>query len=103
VANDFDRYKAPELLGTHVLVGITKVDRVGKVVEQKEFHGHVVRATAREGVVIVNSAGKELNVPPDSRAFEVAEPGEYRLHSTGEIVVDPDYVATWTLTPPEDH
>jgi hypothetical protein len=103
VANDFDRYKAPELLGTRVLVGITKVDRAGKVLERKQFHGHVVRATAREGVVVVNSAGEELNLPPDSRAFEVAEPGEYPLRSTGEVVVDPDYLATWTITPPENH
>jgi hypothetical protein len=103
VTDNFDRHKAPELLGAHVLVGITRVDHAGKVIEQRQFHGHVVRASAHEGVVIVNSAGEELNLPPDSRAFEVAEPGEYRLRSTGEVVVDPDYLTTWTMAPPECH
>jgi hypothetical protein len=26
--------------------------------------------------------------------------GEYRLKSTGEVVVNPDYVASWTITEP---
>jgi hypothetical protein len=103
MARDFDSQKGPELVGSHVLVGITRVDHGGKVIEQQQFHGHVVRATAAEGVVIVNESGEEMKLPPDARAFEPAEPGEYRLRSTGEVVVDPDYLATWTITPPERH
>ena len=74
--DDFDSSTGPELLGAHVLVGITRIDRAGRVVEQSQFHGTVVRATVADGVVIVNAAGKELTLPPDSRAFEPAEPGE---------------------------
>jgi hypothetical protein len=34
------------------------------------------------------------------RAFQPAPPGEYRLKSTGEIVVDPDLLSTWTIRRP---
>lgn len=100
--NEFDVDSA-ELLGAYVVVGITRLNYGGKVVEQRQFHGRVVRATRAEGVVIVNAAGQELKLPPDGRAFTPADPGEYRLRSTGEVVVDPDYTATWTVTPPEGH
>jgi hypothetical protein len=46
MSDDFDARKAPELVGTHVLVGITRVDHAGKAIEQTQFHGRVVRATA---------------------------------------------------------
>jgi hypothetical protein len=39
-------------------------------------------------------------LPPDTRAFQKASPGEYRLKSTGEVVADPDYTAMWTLRSP---
>jgi hypothetical protein len=100
--NDFD-VEGAELLGTYILVGITCLDHGGKVVEEHQFHGRVVRATRVEGVVILTAAGEELKLPPDGRAFSPADPGEYRLRSTGEVVVDPDYTATWTVTPPERH
>ena len=103
MSNDFDVSTAPELLGAHVLVGITRIDHAGKVVDQSQFHGTVVRATAAEGVVIVNDAGRELTLPPDTRAYEPAEPGEYHLDSTGEVVVDPDYLSKWVIRPPDHH
>ena len=86
-----------------MLVGITRLNRAGKVAEQRQFHGRVARVSREEGIVIVNAAGEELKLPPDVRAFVPADPGEYRLRSTGEVVVDPDYTATWTITPPDCH
>ena len=103
MSDDFDVNTGPELLGTHVLVGITRIDHAGRVVEQSQFHGTVVRATVADGVVIVNAAGKELTLPPDSRAFEPAEPGEYCLRSSDEVVVDPDYLSRWVIRPPDRH
>jgi hypothetical protein len=100
--DNFD-VNAAELLGAHILVGITRLDRAGRVAEQRQFHGHVVRASRGEGFVIVNAFGEELRLPPDGMAFAPADPGEYRLRSTGEVVVDPDYTATWTITPPAHH
>ena len=102
MANNFDVDSA-ELLGACVVVGITRLDHGGRVVEQSQFHGRIVRATRVEGIVVVNAAGEELKLPPDRGAFIPADPGDYRLRSTGEVVVDPDYTVTWTVTPPECH
>jgi hypothetical protein len=37
-------------------------------------------------------------LPPDVRPLEESPPGEYRLRSTGQVVEDPDYLCTWTIT-----
>jgi hypothetical protein len=44
--------------------------------------------------------GELFWLPPDIRAFQDAQPGEYRLRSTGEIVVDPDFITNWTINHP---
>ena len=43
------------------------------------------------------TTGMLFRLPPVPEAFEPAEPGEYRLRSTGEIVTNPDFVAIWTV------
>ncbi len=43
------------------------------------------------------TSGGHYDLPPDVRTFEEARPGEYRLRSTGEIVVDPDFTSTWIV------
>ena len=103
MADAADEEFAAELIGTHLLVGITHVGHAGKVLSQEQFHGEVIRATIAEGVVFVDSAGKEHWVPLDREAFRPADPGTYKLRSTGEVVVDPEWVSTWTVYPPDDH
>ena len=44
--------------------------------------------------------GELLTLPPDLRPFQPAPAGSYRLRSTGEVVLDPDYLATWTIRRP---
>jgi hypothetical protein len=47
--------------------------------------------------------GEVYRLPPDLRPVTDAAPGEYRLRSTGEVIVDPDVTITWTITnPPAD-
>jgi len=46
-------------------------------------------------------AGEEYSLPPETRAFQPAEPGVYKLHSTGEEVEDPDLLCIWTVTEAE--
>lgn len=87
----------------HVLAGITKVDHAGNVVEQRQFHGRVARASTAEGVILQTASGEEIWLPPDFDSYHPADPGEYRLRSTGEVVVNPDYTATWTVWPPDRH
>lgn len=103
MSDQSDEQFAAELLGTHVLVGVTTVDRAGKVVSQRQFHGKVVKASADNGVTLLDPQGQEHWVPLSRDAFEPAEPGEYRLRSTGEVVIDPGWLTTWTVHPPDRH
>ena len=52
-------------------------------------------------VAIDRGDGAEpFTLPPESDAYSPADPGEYRLHSSGEVVSDPDYLTTWTVQSP---
>ena len=84
-------------LGKYVLVGITYLDIDGNLVEKREFHGDIVRINEREGLVIkLRNSDQEYKLPPALHTLEPASKGEYCLHSTGEIVVDPDFTTVWT-------
>jgi hypothetical protein len=98
-----DEEFAAELVGTHLLVGLTHLDQAGNVLHQEQFHGTVIRASMEEGVILVDADSREHRVPLDREAFTPADPGEYRLRSTGEVVVDPTWLTTWTVRPPERH
>ena len=90
-------------VGKHLLIGMTREDREGNVTDQKQLHGPILRMGRREGIVIRRAdTGEEYALPPDVRALFAARRGEYRLRSTGEVVVDPDFVTTWTINPHKD-
>ncbi len=42
--------------------------------------------------------GGVFRLPFDPEALKVAAPGEYRLRSTGEVVVNPDFTTVWSVT-----
>ena len=90
--------KARRLIGGRVLVGVTYVDHAGALLEQSQFHG-VIEAADRDGITVRRDDGETKWLPPDLRAFERADPGEYRLRATGEVVVDPDWLSAWTVHP----
>lgn len=88
-------------IGKHLLIGITYLDHKGTFIEQKQFHGIIVRINENEGIVIkLHNSELEYKLPPDLNSLQVAPKGEYRLRTTGEIVTDPDYMTTWTVTKP---
>ncbi len=94
---EWDQALGKALLGARVLVGITHEDQGSSWDEQ--FFGTVESATA-DGVLLSLQgarAGNRYNLPPDPRAFLPAQPGTYRLRSTGETVENPDYTASWTI------
>jgi hypothetical protein len=87
-----------EMIGRRVLVGITYLDAQGEVVDQDEFAG-IVQAV--DPLVSLDRGADELfTLPPEPDAFDRGQPGEYKLRSTGETIVDPDYVSTWTVRAP---
>ncbi len=90
------KIKYKDLLGKVLLVGITYEDADGNIKEQKQFWGTVTTAD-KSKILIEQKNGEIFSLPPDLSAIESAPEGEYRLHSTGEIVVNPDFLSTWFL------
>ena len=86
------------LIGKTILVGLTYLDSDGSELEKIQFHGVVLRADKDEGIVIKKAnSGEEFILPPDLNSIVKANPGEYCLHSSGEIVVNPELLTTWTI------
>jgi len=73
------------------------------VTRRVQMHGVIGLADSTEGVRLDLhgvKAGQTYWLPPQIDNFEPAAPGVYRLKETGEEVVDPDFVSTWTLHAP---
>jgi hypothetical protein len=99
----FDAALARTLVGKYVLIGVTYLDGDGKPTREEQVHGVVIAATAENGILFKlrgSRNGAEYRLPPDTRGFVRAQPGEYRLKSTGEVVTDPDFTCTWSVWPP---
>lgn len=99
----WDSARALSLVAKRVLIGITYCDQDDNFLEQKQLHGTIIEADAKKGFAVRLEGQREGEVywlPPDLRAFEPAKPGEYRLRSTGEVVVDPDFISTWIVNRP---
>lgn len=97
----WDDERARSLVGKRVLVGLTYRDHDGTVIETVQYHGAIVSVDAQEGVAVSRVGLDELFwLPPDLRAFEEAPRGAYRLHSTGEVVLHPDLLCSWTVRKP---
>jgi hypothetical protein len=103
----WDQSQADRLVGKYVLVGITRLASDGKTVKsQTQYHGRIVAADQASGFKIECEgafAGQTMGLPPDLRPFQPARPGQYRLRSTGEVVNDPDVLASWSIVEPLKH
>ena len=53
-------------------------------------------------MIVVGPAkrGTASCTPPDLRPFAEAAPGAYRLRSTRETIVHPDFTSTWEIRSP---
>ncbi len=99
---DFDEALAQSCVGRTIIVGLTYLDNGGEFLEQRQLHGEIISAS-REGIVIAlagKRAGEHWTMPPALEAIRSAPAGEYRFRETGEVVVDPDLMASWTITKP---
>ena len=95
-----DETKARDCVGKYILIGLSYTDEHGTVVERQQLHGRIVSADAHRGFVIElagRRSGETYSLPPDMRSFKEAQPGSYRLRSTGEIIESPDLVANWIV------
>ena len=98
----WDQEEADGLVGQLLLAGITYVAADGKTVtSQVQCWGRIV--SAEPGGIKMTCEGKvwsgeTISLPPHLAAFRTANPGEYKLRSTGETVVNPDITTSWTIT-----
>ena len=102
-APPFDQARAAALIGKYVLVGLTRADHEGRVIELQQMHGRIVSADEKRGFEVALAGqhdGKIYWLPPDTSAFRDAARGEYRLRSTGEVIIDPDVLTSWTVEAP---
>lgn len=98
----FDEEEAKSIIGKHLLVGVTHRNRSEEITGVEQFHGEIIRASREEGIIVlVSGSGEERWVPPDLSRLEPAVPANYKIKSTGEIVVNPDYLSMWTVYPQE--
>lgn len=79
-----------------LLIDLKYYEKDGVVSDQTQCWGTVIKAD-REIITIRKMDGELFSIPPDLSSIEPAEKGEYHLHSTGEIVVDPDYISSWSV------
>ena len=87
-----------ELLGKHVLIGITAVGPSGEEVDSFQTHGTVEIVDERRIGIRRVGLPELFGLPPAPELFEPAEPGVYTLEATGEELQDPDYLVTVTVT-----
>jgi hypothetical protein len=101
----WDQKAADAAIGKIALVGVTYLAADGVTVTRTvQIFGEIVEADERSGVVIKRQGdGDRVTLPPDMSLFTPGTPGEYRLRTTGETVVDPDFVSQWTVTEPVKH
>ncbi|GLK80480.1 hypothetical protein [Methylopila turkensis] len=86
------------LVGKYALVGVIFADGDGERLGQ--YHGRIVSADPADGIAIAcegDCAGDSLVMPPTLGWFGAAQPGEYRLRATGELVVNPDVLSSWRI------
>jgi hypothetical protein len=86
------------LVGARLLVGVTLRGQDGALVTQEQFCGRVLEVT--DGVVVVerpHAPEEPAVLPADPAGYEKAPAGRYVLRTTGEAVVDPDYVTRWDV------
>jgi hypothetical protein len=89
------------MIGATVVIGITHRGTKSDTYEQ--VFGIVRSVDATYGFEIEldgSRCGDTYWLPPQIDYFTPAEPGQYRLRSTGETVENPAFLATWTIEPP---
>ena len=99
----FDAEEARAIIGKHLLVGVTHRNHADEITGVEQFHGGDCPRQSRGGGIIIRLSGgdKERWVPPDLSRLEPAAPGNYRLKGSGDVVVNPDFLSTWTVYPPD--
>jgi hypothetical protein len=100
-AEDFDEAAALAMVGKTALIGVTYCSADGAEQSHSQFVGTVSRVNLEDGLVLECRDGSERTFPPYAGYYSPAEPGIYKLRSSGEEVENPDIVATWRVRAPQ--
>ena len=84
-------------IGDRILVRFNFCDEQGNVVEEQQFKGTIDSITEEEVVLTHPENGKKVTLPPHFGSYIRPEAGTYQLPSTGETMMNPDYITEWTL------
>ena len=85
-------------MGRTLLVGLTILDVDEQPLERVEVHGTISSATEGGFLELERADGRGVfRLPFEPNSLSAAPPGEYRLRSTGEVVVDPDFTTVWSV------
>jgi hypothetical protein len=104
--SEWDDARGRSLVGKTVLLGLTFATAEGEVTEQLQRHGVIETADPERGISVrLIAPGQQWDrelytLPPDLSSLSEAAPGAYRLRSTGETIVDPDFTSTWEIRAP---
>lgn len=94
---DLDESKAAEYIEKTILIGVTDLDRNGKITGRHQWSGRIKTFSNTEGIrVALDDSDEYCCLPPSAGAIQRARPGVYRLKSTGKVIENPDFVTTWT-------
>lgn len=105
-SNDGDKPRwndelARQFIDKHIIIGITRVTADDEPLGQQQTHGDIVAVDEKNGIGIRLAGSDDVYwLPPDLRSIHVAPLGEYRFRSSGEVVVNPDLMTTWTIEAP---
>ncbi|MBM4444150.1 MAG: hypothetical protein FJ020_02465 [Chloroflexi bacterium] len=87
-----------ELLGKSILVGITYLDRTDKLERQEQFFG-TITDVSDSWIEVKPERGSRRHIP--NELILDAPQGKYECVSTGEIIRNPDFLASWIVKPGE--
>jgi hypothetical protein len=80
-----------------LLIGITVVDENGSLIDQFQTNGSVTDITDEGIIQVLKKDGSIFQIPFDKETISKAAKGKYTEHSTGEVIIDPDYLVSWEI------
>lgn len=90
-----------DIIGKTLLIGLSYYNSENKLIRQRQYYG-TVTVSNRTKILVRLGNGRMFRLPPDLSSTKVAPPGEYCLKSTGEVVIAPDYLTTWSIFMPKE-
>ncbi len=96
-----DESIADQYVGKVVLVGVSYENARGEILQLRQWAGMIQSYSNQMGIQVdLYDSEEPCTLPPFPDLLEPAEPGIYRLRSTGRVVERPNYLANLSCTVP---